>query len=79
MSMKRTCPISNPISFLTSVDTINYLATYQVQWKKCVRKDSYKLDGVASRAILGRQSNAPPRKLAAFFPERPSARVLGLK
>ena len=32
MSMKRTWPISRSISFLTSVDTVNYLATCPVQW-----------------------------------------------
>ena len=44
MSMKRTWPISSSISFLTSVDTVNYLATCPVQWEKCIRSNFYKLD-----------------------------------
>jgi hypothetical protein len=34
--MNKTGPISSPISFLTSVDTVNYLATCPVHWEKCI-------------------------------------------
>ena len=45
--------------------------------EKCSRKDFYKLDGVASRAILGRHGLASPVS-RAFSAER-KRRVLGLK
>jgi hypothetical protein len=34
--------------------------------EKCIQKDFYKLDGVASRAILGRQSTAASQ-ISRFF------------
>jgi hypothetical protein len=61
------------ISFLSSVDTVNYLwrpamATYPAQWEKYIRRDSYKLSWVASRAILGKARPASQMS-RAFFAE----------
>ena len=73
MSMKRTWPISSPISFLTSVDTVNYLATCPVQREKYIRRDFYKLDWMASRAIHA----TSPKKCKAQFNNQNRARGRG--